>query len=294
MAESSETVPLWINGKEEQSTDTFSVISPLNNGECWNASSASVDQAVAAVEAAKTAFSSWSTTKLALRERIILKAADLIEERGEYLGKIMLMEMGTDVKVPPFFVRLAVNFCRDLAGRIMTLQGAVPVCQDEGRSAIVFKEPYGVVFGIVPWNAPCVLGCRSIATAIATGNTTVIKGSEKTPRSFLELVRIFEDAGLPAGVVNLIYTESSKSPLIVETIIRHPAIRKVNFTGSTEVGRAVARVCGANLKPCLMELGGKNSAIVLSDADIWLAASQCIMGAFLNVSRRPAYLIPLS
>ena len=286
MADGLQTIPLWINSKEEQSAETFSVINPDTDTECWNACSASIDQAVTAIEAAKIAFPSWSTTKLAFREKLLLKAADLIEERAAHLTKIMSTEMGIDVHLAPFFVTVTADFCRDLAGRVMTLQGTAPICRDEGRSAMVFKEPYGVMFGIVPWNAPYILGCRSIATAIATGNTTLIKGSEKTPRSFLELVKVFEDAGLPPGVVNLIYTEPSQSALVVETIIRHPDVRKVNFTGSTEVGRAVARVCGTNLKPCLMELGGKNSVIVLSDADLDLAASQCVMGGFMNVSRR--------
>jgi acyl-CoA reductase-like NAD-dependent aldehyde dehydrogenase len=127
------------------------------------------------------------------------------------------------------------------------------------------------------------LGIRAAATAIATGNTTVLKGSELTPRCYWTLGEVFREAGLPPGVLNVIYSKSSDSADVVNAMIKHPTVRKVVFTGSTEVGRKVARTCGEFLKPCLMELGGKNSAIVLADADLQKAAHECIVGAILHV-----------
>jgi acyl-CoA reductase-like NAD-dependent aldehyde dehydrogenase len=124
---------------------------------------------------------------------------------------------------------------------------------------------------------------RAAATAIATGNTTVLKGSELSPRCYWTLGQVFQEAGLPSGVLNIIYCKSSDSEEVVNAMIKHPAVRKVNFTGSTNVGRKVARTCGEFLKPCLMELGGKNSAIVLADADLQDAARECIVGAALHV-----------
>jgi acyl-CoA reductase-like NAD-dependent aldehyde dehydrogenase len=128
-----------------------------------------------------------------------------------------------------------------------------------------------------------VFGVRSAATAIATGNTAILKGSELTPRCYWALGKAFHDAGLPAGVLNVLSCPASKAEEIVNTMIEHPAIKHINFTGSASVGRKVARMCGQNLKPCLMELGGKNSAIVLEDADLQKAVGACVAGAFINV-----------
>lgn len=136
-------------------------------------------------------------------------------------------------------------------------------------------------------NAPYVFGIRSAATAIATGNTTVLKSSELTPRCYWAIGKAFKEAGLPDGIFNVIGCKPQDAALIVNTMIDHPAVRKVNFTGSAATGRKVARVCGDNLKPILMELGGKNSAIVLEDADLEKAAGECIAGAFLNVREVP-------
>jgi acyl-CoA reductase-like NAD-dependent aldehyde dehydrogenase len=133
-------------------------------------------------------------------------------------------------------------------------------------------------------NAPYVFGVRSAATAIATGNTTVLKGSELTPRCYWAVGKAFHQAGLPAGVLNVLSCPPSKAEEIVNVMIEHPAVRHVNFTGSAAVGRKVARMCGQNLKPCLMELGGKNSAIVLEDADLQKAAEACFAGSFASVS----------
>lgn len=126
-------------------------------------------------------------------------------------------------------------------------------------------------------------GARSIATAVATGNTTVIKSSEMTPRCYWALGKIFHDAGIPAGVVNVISCRPSDAADVAKAMVEHPAIKKINFTGSATTGRKVARLCSDNLKPVLLELGGKNSAIVLPDADLEKAAKACIMGGFANV-----------
>jgi acyl-CoA reductase-like NAD-dependent aldehyde dehydrogenase len=133
-------------------------------------------------------------------------------------------------------------------------------------------------------NAPYVFGIRSAATAIATGNTVILKGSELTPRCYWAVGKAFHDAGLPSGVLNILSCPASKAEEIVNVIIEHSAVKHVNFTGSAAVGRKVARMCGQNLKPCLMELGGKNSAIVLDDADLKKAVDACVAGAFINVS----------
>ena len=135
-------------------------------------------------------------------------------------------------------------------------------------------------------NAPYVFGVRAAATAIATGNTTILKSSEMTPRCYWALGRAFHDAGVPAGVVNVVSCRRTDAPLVVNALIEHPAVKKINFTGSASTGRKIAQQCGFNLKPTLLELGGKNSAIILPDADLKKAARGCLIGAFANVRRK--------
>ena len=132
-------------------------------------------------------------------------------------------------------------------------------------------------------NAPYVFGIRSAACALAAGNTTILKSSELSPRCYWAVGRAFEDAGLPPGCLNVLSCRPQDAPDVVNAMIQHPAVRKINFTGSSAVGRRIAMSCGQNLKPCLMELGGKNSSIVCADANIDTAVREVLAGSFLNV-----------
>ncbi|KAJ9486369.1 hypothetical protein VN97_g6959 [Penicillium thymicola] len=277
------TVPLLINGHEEIIPKTFPVTSPYTNTTIWTASAATPQDAIRAVEAADAAFPSWSQTKPTVRRDILFKAADLLEARLDTNAEYMRQEMGADVGASAgFVVPLGVRMLREVASRITSICGSVPVVETEGQSAIVYKEAMGVILGIVPWNAPYVFGIRSAACALAAGNTTVLKSSELTPRCYWAIGRAFEDAGLPAGCLNIIHCAPQDAPEVVNAMIEHDAVRKINFTGSTAVGRKIARACGQNLKPCLMELGGKNSSIVCQDADLQTAVQGVLAGAFLN------------
>ncbi len=150
--ESELVVPLWINGKEELASSAFSVISPHTNQKCWGAATATHKDAIRAVEAAETAFPSWSRTRPTTRQDILFKAADLLEARAEEYAGFMSSEMGADTGVARYFVlALSIKMLKDIASRIPTICGSVPTCQEEGTSAIIYKEPYGVVLGIVPW-----------------------------------------------------------------------------------------------------------------------------------------------
>ncbi|KAJ6787252.1 hypothetical protein PWT90_08173 [Aphanocladium album] len=276
-------VPLLIDGKEESGPATFDVVSPYTGEPCWSAAAATERDAARAVDAAAAAFPAWSRTKPTARRDILLRAADILESRLEENAAHMRTEMGADVGTSQFFVvPLSIRMLRDVAGRITSICGSVPTVEEDGQSAIVFKEPIGVVLGIVPWNAPYVFGIRSAACALAAGNTTVLKSSELSPRCYWAIGRAFQDAGLPAGCLNIVSCEATAAPAVVNAMIEHPAVRKINFTGSTAVGRKIAEACGRNLKPCLMELGGKNSAIVCADADLALAARSIVAGSFLN------------
>lgn len=146
------TVPLVINGKEEHSSASFDVVSPYTNQPCWTAAAATPQDAIRAVEAAHAAFPAWSQTKPTVRRDILLKAADLLEQRLELNAEYMRTEMGADVAASQgFVVPLAIRMLREVSGRITSICGSVPVVEAEGQSAMVFKEPMGVILGIVPW-----------------------------------------------------------------------------------------------------------------------------------------------
>ncbi|KAK5165629.1 hypothetical protein LTR04_001178 [Oleoguttula sp. CCFEE 6159] len=283
---SSYNVPLWINGKEVTTPTTFDVISPSNSKLLWHCSSASTDDATAAVEAAQKAYNSWRKTKPVKVREIFLKAAEIIDRRAEELGSYMEEETGApDIFAKGFNVPSTSEMVRDLAGRVSGIMGSIINCAEDGTSALVFKEPYGVVLGIAPWNAPYILGMRAVAFALATGNTCVLKGSELSPRCFWAIGSIFAEAGLPPGCLNVIYHRPQDAVAVTNTLIEHSAVKKVNFTGSTAVGSIIAGAAGKALKPVLMELGGKASAIVLDDANLEKAAFQCALGAYLHAGQ---------
>jgi len=276
-------VPLLINGKEVTTSTTFTVTSPASHKEVWQSSSASLEDVKAAVSAAKAAFPVWSKMKPSAKRAIFMKAADIIEARATELADYMNIETGAAAPFSSGFnVPKASDMLRDVAGRLSAVMGHIPSCEEEGTSALIVKEPYGVVLGIAPWNAPYLLGMRSILYPLAAGNTCILKGSEFCPRTWWAIGSVLTEAGLPAGALNVIVHRPEDAAQITTALIEHPAIKKLNFTGSTAVGRIIASHAGKNLKPVLLELGGKASAIVLDDAELGNAAVQCALGAFLH------------
>ena len=147
---------------------------------------------------------------------------------------------------------------------------------------MAIRQPAGVVLAMAPWNAPVILGVRSIATPLACGNTVVMKTSELCPRVHALIIEAVAEAGFPAGVLNAISNDPEDAPQVVKELIEHPAIRRVNFTGSTRVGRIISEIAGRNLKPALLELGGKAPMIVMEDADIDATVAAAGFGAFMN------------
>ncbi|GJD02853.1 aldehyde dehydrogenase [Colletotrichum higginsianum] len=208
-----------------------------------------------------------------------------MESRKEELARIMSEETGAAAGWSEFILGLGIGCIKDVGGRLVTVEGSVPATNDPNISALVLKEPYGVVLAIAPWsveNAPFILGARSIAFPIAAGNTAILKASEFSPRTLVEMVSCFHEAGLPKGVLNVIVHEPVNAAAITTSLIAHPEVKKINFTGSTVVGRIIAKQAGEYLKPVLLELGGKAPAIVWEDADLDLAADQCAIGSFLH------------
>ncbi|KAJ4368506.1 hypothetical protein N0V86_009411 [Didymella sp. IMI 355093] len=281
--DTSYTVPLLINGKEVTTKTTFPVTSPVSHEKIWQSSTASLEDAKNATAAAHAAFPAWARMKPAAKRDIFMKAADIVESRKDELADYMKIETGAaDAFSSGFNVPKCADMLRDVAGRLSAIMGHIPTCEAEGTAALIVKEPLGVVLAIAPWNAPYILGMRSILFPLAAGNTVVFKGSEFCPRTWWALGNILTEAGLPAGVVNVLFHRPEDAAKVTSALIEEPAIKKINFTGSTAVGRIISSQAGKNLKSVLMELGGKASAIVCADADLQKAATQCALGAFLH------------
>ncbi|KAF9875807.1 aldehyde dehydrogenase family protein [Colletotrichum karsti] len=276
------TVPFLIDGEKFYPEKTFEIVNPATGKAVHKCGSATEKDALTAVDVAAKAFKTWRRTTPVQRRDIFLKAADIMESRKDELSQIMQEETGAAKQWADFITGLGFGVIRDVAGRLVTVEGSLPGTNDPNVSAMVLKEPYGVVLAIAPWNAPYVLAARAIAFPIAAGNTAILKASELSPRVMYELADCFQQAGLPKGVLNVIVHEPANAAAITTSLIAHPEIKKINFTGSTNVGRIIAKQAGEHLKPVLLELGGKAPAIVWEDADLDLAASQCTVGSFLH------------
>ncbi|KFY33336.1 hypothetical protein V494_07705 [Pseudogymnoascus sp. VKM F-4513 (FW-928)] len=284
-SEAIHTVPAYINGAELPLSSAFDVHSPSTNTLIHRSASATVADALSAVTAAQAAFPAWRDLPPAAKRDIFLKTAEIFKSRAEEFTKYMVDETGADAGWAAFNVNLATDMLVDVAGRISSLKGDFPTTSDPGTSAIVYKEPYGVILAIAPWNAPYILGVRAIANALSVGNTAVLKAPEISPRCTWAIVSCFHAAGLPAGVLNSLAHNTASAPAVTQALITDPRVRKINFTGSTAVGRIIAEAAGRALKPVLLELGGKAPAIVWNDADLDLAATQCAMGAFMHAGQ---------
>jgi acyl-CoA reductase-like NAD-dependent aldehyde dehydrogenase len=151
-----------------------------------------------------------------------------------------------------------------------------------GQRALVLREPYSVVVGIAPWNAPYILGLRACLFPLAVGNTVILKGSEAAPKTYWAIADTLHQAGLPAGCLNTLYRRPADAAQVTIALITHPLVRKINFTGSTAVGSIIASTAGKFLKPVLLDLAGKAPSIVCEDANLETAASECVLGSFLH------------
>ncbi|KAH8899323.1 aldehyde dehydrogenase [Thozetella sp. PMI_491] len=275
------TVPFYLNGEEVRSAKTFDVVSPATGNVVHKSSAASLDDVATAVSSSATALKTWRKSLPKTRRDIFLKAAEVFERRRDELGEYIAAEIAGDKGWADFNINQAKELIIDVAGRLSDLDGSIPTPQDANTGALILKEPYGVVLAIAPWNAPYILGIRAVVFPIAAGNTVILKGSELSPRVFWAIASVLHEAGLPAGVLNFIVHDRADAPAITQALIANPEIKKINFTGSTAVGRVIAKLAGENLKPVLLELGGKAPAIVWEDADLDKAAFQCALGALV-------------
>ncbi|KAI1325742.1 aldehyde dehydrogenase [Xylariaceae sp. FL0255] len=315
------TIPFVINGEERVPEQTFEVKAPATGDVLHLCGIATESDATAAVEAAAAAGVAWRETDPGTRRDIFLKASEIMDSRRADLAKYFDDELGIGGGWAEFNINTVMGMFKDVAGRVSSIVGTVPHVADPStsasksrptpdaypflslhpesiglsrfhhsqretirlthRAAVILREPYGVVLAMAPWNAPLILGTRSVLCPLAAGCTVVLKGSESAPRIMHSIVSILQDAGLPKGALNFITSNPANAAAVTESIISNPHVRKVSFTGSTAIGRIIASMAGKYLKPLVLELGGKAPSIVWKDANLDLAAAQCSLGAFL-------------
>jgi acyl-CoA reductase-like NAD-dependent aldehyde dehydrogenase len=260
----------------------FERMSPLTGQPASRAAAGKAADAKAAADAAAAALPAWAALGPNARRAILLKCADAIQARAADFTGAMAEETGATAAWAGFNVQLAAGMMREAASLTTQITGQVIPSDKPGCIALAMRKPAGVVLGMAPWNAPVILGVRAIATPLACGNTVVLKASEMCPRTHRLIGEALRDAGLPAGVCNVLTNAPADAAEVVETLVAHPAVRRINFTGSTRVGRIIAKLAAEHLKPVLLELGGKAPLLVLDDADLDEAVAAAAFGAFFN------------
>ena len=279
-----EDVKLLIAGRDTPAAKaaTFDRLNPVSGEVATRAAAASAADAKAAADAAAAAFPKWSALGPSARRALLNKAADLLEARAAQFAAILSTETGATGGWGHFNVHLAAGMLREAASMTTQISGEVIPSDVPGSLSMAIRQPVGVVLGIAPWNAPIILGVRAIAMPLACGNTVILKASEVCPATHRLIGAVLNEAGLGEGVVNVITHEPKDAEAVAEALISHPAVKRVNFTGSTRVGKIIAGIAAKYLKPVVLELGGKAPLIVLDDADIDAAVDATVFGAYAN------------
>jgi acyl-CoA reductase-like NAD-dependent aldehyde dehydrogenase len=275
---------LFINGEWQSAFDnrTFEKTNPFTGEIISRFSCAGRNDARRAVDAASAAFPPWSGTPPAVRRNLFLKAADILDRRQPEIARTMGEEMGGTFGWGMFNCIFTAGLLREAAAQAYGLIGEIIPSDLPDTVAMAIRQPVGIVVGIAPWNAPLILGMRAVAMPLAYGNTVVLKASEESPATHLAIAEIFHEAGFPKGVINVVTNSPADAAEVVDELIAHPKTRRINFTGSTRVGRIIAEKAGSHLKRVLLELGGKAPMIVLQDADLEAAVAAANFGSFMN------------
>ncbi len=264
------------------SAKTFERRNPITGDVASTAPAMTPVEARAVADKAAAAFPAWAATGPNARRAVLIKAADCLEARRDALIAAMMHETGASAGWGAFNVMLATGMIREAAAITTQIGGEVIPSDKPGCLAMALREPVGVILGIAPWNAPVILGVRAIAVPLACGNAVVMKASEICPQVHSLIIEAVVEAGFPDGVVGFVTNAPQDAGDVVGALIDHPAIRRINFTGSTSVGRIIAKRAAEHLKPCLLELGGKAPLIVLEDADLDEAVKAAAFGAFMH------------
>ena len=231
---------------------------------------------------AHAAFGAWSRSGPNARRARLLEAAAALEAKADAFVAAMIAEVGATEGWARFNVQLAAGMLREAAALTTHITGTVIPSDKPGCLSMALREPAGVVLGIAPWNAPVILGVRALATPLACGNSAILKASERCPQTHSLIAEALSEAGLSNGEVGLVTHAPQDAGEVVGALIDHPAVTRINFTGSTAVGRLIAKRAAEHPKPVLLELGGKAPMLVLDDADLDEAVRAAAFGAFMN------------
>jgi acyl-CoA reductase-like NAD-dependent aldehyde dehydrogenase len=268
----------WVNGG-----GTFEDADPFTGETVANVAAGGREDAAAAIASAAAAAPGWAATAPRERQRIFLAAADTLEARRDEVVSWLARETGCTFGFGMFQMGFVPGLLRQSAALAYAPLGQVIPSDNPGTVAMGIRKPVGVVGAIAPWNAALILSARSISAPLALGNAVVLKPSEWSPWSGgLIWGEIFAEAGLPAGVLNIVTHAPGEAGPIGDELVENPAVRRINFTGSTTTGRRLAEAAGRQLKRVVLELGGSNPLIVLADADLDYAVSASAFGAFLH------------
>lgn len=263
--------------------ETFDDMNPYTGAVYATIPAGGREDARRAIEAAQAAFPEWAATPPGAKRQIFLKAADVMESRQDELVKAMMEEVGGAIGISMFQMHFVPGLYRTAAAAAYDVKGEIIPADHANSFFMAIRQPAGVVACFAPFNVPFILGSRSFTLPIAYGNTAVLKPSEEAPLTGgLLLAEIFEEAGLPPGVLNVVTSTRDAAEEVGDEMISHPAVRRISFTGSTEVGRMVAEKAGRHLKRAVLELGGKDPLIILGDADLDYAVDAAAWGAFLH------------
>lgn len=260
----------------------FERINPITGAVASSAQAMKAADIPAVAAKAQAAFPAWAAMGPNARRSILMKAADALEARRDDFVAAMMAEIGSTAGWAMFNLGLAAGMVREAAALTTQISGEIIPSDKPGCLAMAMKEPVGVLLGIAPWNAPIILGVRAIAVPLACGNAVILKASETCPQTHALIIEAFAEAGFPDGVVNVVTNAPEDAAEVVGALIDAPEVKRINFTGSTNVGKIIAKRAAEHLKPCLLELGGKAPLIVLDDADLDEAVKAAAFGAFMN------------
>ncbi len=271
----------WCNSK---SGTTFDSTNPANTDEIvgyfQKSSTADLDEAVAA---ARQAQPGWAATPAPERGEVLQRTALLLEQRREELAALMTREMGKVLKETRGDVQTAIDVAKFIAGEGRRAEGETIPSGLRNKFCMTIRQPLGIVGIITPWNFPMAIPAWKTFPALLAGNAVILKPASDTPLLSLKMAEILHEAGLPAGVLNVI---TGPGGVLGDALVGHKGVNMISLTGSTEVGRRVAEICGRDLRRCTLELGGKNAVIVLEDADLDLAVESVAWGAFGTTGQR--------
>jgi acyl-CoA reductase-like NAD-dependent aldehyde dehydrogenase len=270
----------WVNGR---GGTTFDTVNPANEEILARIHAADIPDVDSAVEAATIAFASWRLMPAPLRGEILFKVGDLLKQKKEELALLLTQDMGKVIAEARGDIQEAIDMAYYMGGEGRRLLGYTAPVEMPNKFGMAVRDPSGVVGIITPWNFPIAVPSWKIFPALIAGNTLIWKPSPETPAISAAFVKVFEEAGLPEGVFNLLLAPGAD---VAKAIISHPGVRVLSFTGSTTTGRAIAEEAGKLNKKVSLEMGGKNAIIVLDDANLELVTDATLWAAFGTTGQR--------